>query len=92
MKSWVFPIAACLALLGASVGAQTPPTDAVTPPAEAPPRNADAGGYTARLTIDVTPELRGRIKIAAFRRSVTVADMLRDLLAREFPPTEGDPS
>ncbi|MVA32569.1 hypothetical protein [Agrobacterium vitis] len=60
--------------------------------AEAPPRNADAGGFTARLTIDVTPELRGRIKIAAFRRSVTVADMLRDLLVREFPPTEGDPS
>ncbi|MCQ9148063.1 hypothetical protein [Brucella sp. BTU2] len=60
--------------------------------AETPPRNADAGGFTARLTIDVTPELRGRIKITAFRRSVTVADMLRDLLAREFPPTEGDPS
>ncbi|KAA3513732.1 hypothetical protein GOZ96_14630 [Agrobacterium vitis] len=60
--------------------------------AEAPPRNADAGGFTARLTIDVTPELRGRIKIAAFRRSVTVADMLREMLAREFPPTEGDPS
>ncbi|MUZ65946.1 hypothetical protein [Agrobacterium vitis] len=60
--------------------------------AEAPPRNADAGRFTARLTIDVTPELRGRIKIAAFRRSVTVADMLRELLAREFPPTEGDPS
>jgi hypothetical protein len=46
--------------------------------------------FTARLTIDVTPELRGRIKIAAFRRGVTVADMLRELLAREFPPTEGD--
>ena len=60
--------------------------------AEAPPRNSDAGGFTARLTIDVTPDLRGRIKIAAFRRGVTVADMLRDLLAREFPPTEGDPS
>ncbi|WP_067219094.1 hypothetical protein [Stappia indica] len=45
---------------------------------------------TARLTIDITPELRGRIKIAAFRRGVTVADMLRDLLAREFPPAEGD--
>ncbi|MCM2449028.1 hypothetical protein GOZ80_08245 [Agrobacterium vitis] len=60
--------------------------------AEAPPRNGDAGGFTARLTIDVTPELRGRIKIAAFRRSVTVADMLREMLAREFPPTEGDPS
>jgi hypothetical protein len=60
--------------------------------AEAPPRNGDTGGFTARLTIDVTPELRGRIKIAAFRRSVTVADMLREMLAREFPPTEGDPS
>ena len=56
------------------------------------PRAADVAAFTARLTIDVTPELRGRIKIAAFRRSVTVADMLRDLLAREFPPTEGDPS
>jgi hypothetical protein len=58
---------------------------------DAPARDSDAGGFTARLTIDVTPELRGRIKIAAFRRGVTVADMLRDLLAREFPPTiEGD--
>ena len=45
---------------------------------------------TARLTIDVPPELRGRIKVAAFRRGVTVADMLRALLAREFPTTEGD--
>lgn len=49
-------------------------------------------GYTARLTIDITPELRGRIKIAAFQRGVTVADMLRDLLAREFPEDEGDPT
>ena len=60
--------------------------------ADVPEIPAKASIYTARLTIDVTPELRGRIKIAAFRRSVTVADMLRDLLAREFPPTEGDPS
>jgi hypothetical protein len=42
--------------------------------------------FTARLTIDVTPDLRGRIKIAAFRRGITVAKMLRDLLSREFPP------
>ncbi|NOG70820.1 hypothetical protein [Roseicella sp. DB1501] len=49
-------------------------------------------GFTARLTIDVTPGQRASIKIAAFRRGVTVADMLRDLLAREFPATEGDPS
>ena len=57
-----------------------------------PARGPDAAVFSARLTIDVTSELRGRIKIAAFRRGVTVADMLRDLLAREFPPTEGDPS
>jgi hypothetical protein len=60
--------------------------------AEVPARDGDAAGFTARLTIDVTPELRGRIKIAAFGRGVTVADMLRDLLAREFPTTERDPS
>lgn len=53
---------------------------------DAPPRRVDEGdAFTARLTIDVTPALRGRIKVAAFQRGVTVADMLRDLLAREFP-------
>jgi hypothetical protein len=45
--------------------------------------------FTARLTIDVTPALRGRIKIAAFQRGVTVADMLRALLDREFPADDG---
>ena len=60
--------------------------------ADTAPRATDVTAFTARLTIDVTPELRGRIKIAAFRRGVTGADMLRELLAREFPPTEGDPS
>jgi len=49
-----------------------------------------ANGYSARLTIDVTPDQRARIKIAAFQRGVTVADMLRDLLAREFPITDGE--
>jgi hypothetical protein len=48
--------------------------------------------FTARLTIDVTPALRGRIKIAAFRHGITVADMLRALLAREFPENIGDAS
>ncbi|PZP54121.1 MAG: hypothetical protein DI595_01395 [Agrobacterium fabrum] len=55
-----------------------------------PARTVDAAGYTARLTIDVTPALRGRIKIVAFQRGVTVAEMLRELLAREFPQTQGD--
>jgi hypothetical protein len=35
--------------------------------------------YTAHLTGDITLALRGRIKIAAFQRGVTVADMLRNL-------------
>lgn len=59
---------------------------------DTPPRNGAAATYTARLTIDVTPALRGRIKVAAFSRGVTVADMLRDLLARKFPSNSGDPS
>ena len=46
---------------------------------------AKAGVYTARLTIDVTPELRGRIKVAAFQRGLTVADMLRAMLEEAFP-------
>ena len=57
-----------------------------------PEGKATDTAFTARLTIDITHELRGRIKIAAFGRGVTVADMLRDLLAREFPSTEGNPS
>jgi hypothetical protein len=55
-------------------------------------RRDDAAAFTARLTIDVTPALRGCIKVAAFRRGITVADMLRDLLAREFPADPGEPS
>ncbi|WGD53515.1 hypothetical protein QA641_06265 [Bradyrhizobium sp. CB1650] len=58
-----------------------------------PPRRIDdAAAFTARLTIDVTPALRGRIKVAAFQRGITVADMLRELLAREFPTDTGEPS
>ncbi len=60
---------------------------------EASARRADdASAFTARLTIDVTPALRGRIKVAAFRRGITVADMLRNLFAREFPADPGETS
>ena len=52
--------------------------------ADAPEVPAKASIYTARLTIDVTPTLRGRIKIVAFRRGITAADMLRELLEREY--------
>jgi hypothetical protein len=33
----------------------------------------------------VTPALRGRIKVIAFGRGITAADMLRELLEREYP-------
>lgn len=55
-------------------------------PTAAPP---PASGYTAALAINFTPALRGRIKIEIFRRSETVADMPRALLAREFPDADG---
>lgn len=45
---------------------------------------AKASIYTARLTIDVTPALRGRIKVIAFKRGITAAEMLRELLEREY--------
>lgn len=57
-------------------------------PAEAATTRADV--YSARLTVDVTPDLRGRIKVAAFRRGRTVADMLRAMLEDAFPDDAGD--
>jgi hypothetical protein len=56
---------------------------------ETPAQRAAAEEFSARLTIDVTPTLRGRIKVTAFRRGVTVAEMLRALLDREFPDDAG---
>lgn len=46
---------------------------------------AKASVYTARLTIDVTPAMRGRIKVVAFQRGITAVEMLREMLEREFP-------
>lgn len=40
--------------------------------------------YTARLTLDITPELRKHIKLAAVTEGKTVADILRQVLEREF--------
>lgn len=59
------------------------------PDRHAPRRPADED-FSARLTIDVTADMRGRIKIAAFRSGKTVADMLRALFEREFPPPSGE--
>src|SRR3546814_12189782 len=61
------------------------------PHAEAWVRQGDADGIqkgdldTARLTLDITPAMRARIKVSAFTQGVTVAELLRALLEREFP-------
>ena len=52
--------------------------------ADAAESNARSSIYTARLTIDVTPALRGHIKVIAFKSGVTAAEMLRALLEREY--------
>ena len=70
-----------------AIGAR-PPTN---PHAEAWIRQGDGADlakgdlYTARLTLDITPALRARIKVSAFTQGVTVAELLRALLEREFP-------
>jgi len=66
-----------------------PDTWVRAPEPSAAQNGAKADLFTARLTIDVTPELRGRIKVKAFQRGITVAEMLRDLLTREFPDNPG---
>lgn len=69
------------------IGARPP----ANPQAEAWIRQGDADAlqkgdiYTARLTLDITPALRARIKVSAFTQGVTVAALLRDLLERAFP-------
>lgn len=70
-----------------AIGAR-PPAD---PQAEAWVRQGDPSAvhkgelYTARLTLDVTPAMRARIKVSAFTQGTTVAELLRALLEREFP-------
>jgi hypothetical protein len=44
--------------------------------------------YTARLTIDVTPDLRRRLKLAALQQGQTVAEMVRLLFEREYAEQE----
>lgn len=40
--------------------------------------------FRARLTIDITPALRARIKLAALNRGITMSEMLRELLEQKF--------
>jgi len=48
--------------------------------------------YRARLTIDITPELRKRLKIAAISNRLTVAAMVREVLEEVFGSANETPS
>ena len=48
--------------------------------------------FTARLTLDITPTMRARIKVSAFTQGTTVAELLRALLEREFPESRSETS
>ena len=56
------------------------------------PREATSDAFTARITLDVTPAMRRQLKLAAIARELTVSNMLRGLLAREFPEQSGEGS
>jgi hypothetical protein len=67
-----------------------PETRNRSPDDRAVERAAKAERIAARMTFDVTPELRGHSKVTAFQRGLRVAKTPRDLRAREFPQTQGD--
>lgn len=58
--------------------------------ADAAPPVAPPPAFTARLTLDVTPTTRRRLKLAAVAHGTTVADLLRTLIDREFPEGSGE--
>ena len=70
-----------------SASAQTIDMTALAPP---PSHAAKAQRFTARMTIDVTPELRGHIEVTAFQRGPMVAEMPRDPARTNFRQTQGD--
>ncbi|NQE65551.1 hypothetical protein [Caulobacter sp. RHG1] len=47
--------------------------------------------YSARLTLDITPALRARIKIIAIERGQTLSDMVRELLEATYGVTQAPP-
>jgi hypothetical protein len=74
----------------AQIGAKPTPASADRWVADRAPAVPDKRAlYTARLTIDVLPAMRSRIKLAAFAQGQTVADMLRAILDERFPDPAG---
>ncbi len=48
-------------------------------------RRQDDACVTRRWSVGTAGQARGRIKLDAFRRGTTVADMLREILEPAFP-------
>ena len=48
-------------------------------------RRQDDACVTRRWSVDAAGQMHGRIKLDAFQRGVTVADMLREMPERAFP-------
>jgi hypothetical protein len=48
-------------------------------------RRQDDACVTHHWSVGTTGQARGRIKLDAFRRATTVADMLREMLEPAFP-------
>ena len=51
-----------------------------------------AAMFSARLTIDVTPAMRRRLKLAAVTRGTTIADLMRTLIDEHFPDCAKEPT
>jgi polysaccharide export outer membrane protein len=95
MKSWVFPIAATLALLGASACAQTPVADEAPPTTEAPPTipaqtvSADyiiGPGDTLQIFVWRNPELSTSIPVRPDGKVST--PLIEDMVAVGKTPTQ----
>ena len=66
------------------------PEDWIKVPDRHATRTQPAEDFSARLTIDVTTDMRGRIKNAAFQRGQTNKKKKKKMFEREFPPPSGE--
>lgn len=59
--------------------------EAAVPTRSRPAKGEKGDLYTSRLTLDITPELHRRIKLAAINSNKTMVELLRETLERAFP-------
>jgi len=46
------------------------------------------GGKRSRLTVDINPGLRRRVKMAAINKDVSISELVEDVLEKAFPEEE----